>query len=121
MSDVNIKDIVRVERHPANIDSKELNHSTDRVSNDNDFLAAAVNLLGGVQLPAFKQQIISFIKQATTNPDHIALYETLDGYIRYDDIDQIKAAFEVNVPSAKHQATPGRRDDVSIAETTPST
>lgn len=113
---------IKVEKHEATINSEALNRSTNRVTKEAAFLDAAVGLLRGLNFPAYRQQIIDHIKAKSPNSeDSIVLFESLDHYIRYDDVEQVRAAFEVNLPFGEHHATPWRRDEGRATPTTPAT
>ncbi|MEO9320669.1 MAG: hypothetical protein ABI361_08360 [Nitrososphaera sp.] len=121
MSGKSAESTVKVQRHEASISSEALNHSTERVMREADFLDAAMGLLRGLSLPAFRAEIIDHIRSNSKDLEYIALFETLDHYIRYDDEEQIRAAFEVNLPYGQHHATPWRRDEAGAIKTTPTT
>ena len=121
MSGYNAKFEIRTEEHKHTNDSEALNSLTQRLAFDNSFLNTALGLLDGLEFPAYRQQIIDHIAMASADSDCIRLYETLDFYIRYDCIEQIQAAFEVNLPLGKHNAVAGRRNELKVEKTTPAT
>ena len=122
MSNIDPADDVRVSSHRATVDSEALNRSTERAMHDSDFVTRSIEKLDGLEFPAFKHEIISHVINAGADPEVISLFETLDGYMQYDDLNQIRASFEVNVPRTSGQdlATPGRTKP-SAVRTTPDT
>src|SRR5438105_14734473 len=115
------ENVIRIETHEASVNSDALNRSTERATREAAFLETAIALLHGLNFPAYRQQILDHVKAASPNSECIGLYQMLDHYIQYDDAEQIRAAFEVNLPHSKHHATPWRRDDISVIKTTPAT
>jgi hypothetical protein len=101
------------EWHKATLDSVEINRSIARANAEPQFRDIAIELVAGLKYPVFKYQIVDHVKCSTNCSDYIALFETLNPSIQYDDKDQIRAAFEVNIPhtgSDENLAIPGRRE-----------
>jgi len=90
-------------RHKPIHDSESLNQALDRAINDQNFLNTSINLLRGLNFPAFKNNIIDHIKKATKDPDVTSLFESLDGYIQYRDQYHVKRGLEVNDPKKKEE------------------
>jgi hypothetical protein len=90
-------------RHKPTHDSDSLNQAVGRAINDQNFLNTSINLLRGLNFPAFKNNIIDHIKKATEDPDAISLFESLDGYIQYKDQYHVQKALEVNDPKKKEE------------------
>jgi len=90
-------------RHKPIHDSESLNQAVDRAINDQNFLNTSINLLRGLNFPAFKNNIIDHIKKATKDPDVTSLFESLDGYIQYRDQYHVKRGLEVNDPKKKEE------------------
>ena len=90
-------------RHRPIHDSESLNQAVDRAINDQNFLNTSINLLRGLNFPAFKNNIIDHIKKATKDPDVTSLFESLDGYIQYRDQYHVKRGLEVNDPKKKEE------------------
>jgi len=90
-------------RHKPIHDSESLNQAVDRAINDQNFLNTSINLLRGLNFPAFKNNIIDHIKKATKDPDVTSLFESLDGYIQYRDEFHVKRGLEVNDPKKKEE------------------
>jgi len=83
-------------RHKPTHDSESLNQAVGRAINDHNFLNTSINLLRGLNFPAFKNNIIDHIKKATKDPEVIFLFQSLDGYILYKDQYHVQKALEVN-------------------------
>ena len=90
-------------RHKPIHDSESLNQAVDRAINDQNFLNTSINLLRGLNFPAFKNNIVDHIKKATKDPDVTSLFESLDGYIQYRDQYHVKRGLEVNDPKKKEE------------------
>jgi hypothetical protein len=75
----------------------------------------SINLLGKMNFPTFKNNIIDHIKKATEDPDVISLFESLDGYIHFRDQNHVQKALEVNDPKkkAENQTTNQTQNDPS--------
>src|SRR5215831_4757131 len=102
-------------RHKPTHDSEFLNQAVGRAINDHNFLNTSINLLRGLNFPAFKNNIIDHIKKATKDPDGIFLFESLDGYIQYKDQYHVQKTLEVNDPKKKegNQITDQTQNDPS--------
>jgi hypothetical protein len=102
MANENISEnTVIAERHEPKYDSKSLNRAMERAISDEDFLDSSMNLLRNMKFPAFKADIVSYIKKATNDDDIIALSESLDGYIQFKDQYHVRKAIEENDPKRK--------------------
>ena len=55
-------------RHKPTHDSESLNQAVDRTINDQNFLNTIIKLLGDLNFPAFKNNIIDHIKKETKDP-----------------------------------------------------
>jgi hypothetical protein len=47
-----------------------------------------------MQFPAFKKDILNYISIASNDTDVISLFQSLDGYIKFKDIYQVRKAIE---------------------------
>jgi hypothetical protein len=88
-------------RHKPTHDSECLNQAVGKAINDQNFLNTSINLLGNLNFPTFKNNIIDHIKKATKDPDIISLFESLDGYTHFRDQNHVQKALEVNDPKRK--------------------
>ena len=114
MANENISEnTVIAERHEPKYDSKSLNREMERAITDEDFLDSCMNLLRNMKFPAFKADIVSYIKKATNDDDVISLSEILDGYIEFKDQYHVRKAIEENDPKKKtaNQITNGTRNN----------
>ena len=94
-------------RHKPTHDSESLNQAVDRTINDQNFLNTIIKLLGDLNFPAFKNNIIDHIKKATKDQDAISLFESLDGYIQYKDQYHVQKALEVNDQEERRKSNNG--------------
>lgn len=96
----------------ATVNSDELNRASARATQEPEFRDIAVELVEGLAFPAFKDQIVEHVKASTNCSEYLALFQTLNSSIQYDDKEQVRAAFEVNLPhfDGDNLAIPGRRE-----------
>jgi hypothetical protein len=89
--------------------------AVDRTINDQNFLNTIIKLLGDLNFPAFKNNIMNHIKKETKDPGVISLFESLDGYIQFTYQYHVQKALEVNDPKKKedNQITDETRNDPS--------
>lgn len=86
-----------------------INQALQRAIEDEGFLDSAMNLLNNekMQFPAFKNDILNYITSVSNDRDVISLFQSLDGYIKFKDLGQVRNALEENNPAKKteHQIT----------------
>ena len=78
-----------------------MNRAIDRAIADENFFTSCLNLLEGLKFPAIKGNIIKHVKKTNTDSDTISLFETLDGYIEYEDKYRVQKALEEKDPRKK--------------------
>ena len=54
---------IKSERHIPSVDSKAINKAVERASRDRNFISHSVDQLNGLKFPAYKQQIMDFLKK----------------------------------------------------------
>jgi hypothetical protein len=105
MTDIETKDNsktnVSSSKHDPTYDTNIINKAVEKGSRDANFLNYAVSLLAKMQFPAFKNNILEYINKATTDTNVIALFESLDGYIKFRDVYHVQKALEENNPEKK--------------------
>jgi hypothetical protein len=113
---------VESERHLPTVDSNSINKAVERAGKDRDFILNAVQQLSELKFPAYKHQIIDFLKKNSANSQLLALFESLNGTILYRDQYHIKKAFEQNNPEAKqeHQISDEKRTNLEVKKIDPS-
>jgi hypothetical protein len=90
---------VRSVRHTPRFDTDSINRALERASKDDVFIEKAINLIKDLSFPAFKRDIIDQAKRessSSANPEIIALFESLNGYMQYKDIYHLRKALEEN-------------------------
>ena len=92
----NSKTSVSSTKHEPTYDTNVVNRAVEKGSRDPNFLSYAVSLLDKMQFPAFKDNILEYAKKVTTDPSIIALFESLDGYIKFKDLYHVQKALEEN-------------------------
>ena len=110
------------ERHISSVDSASVNKAVERASKDRNFILNAVKQLNGLKFPAYKTQIMDFLKQSSDNQEMISLFETLNGTIIYRDQYHVKKAIEQNNSQAKqeNQITDKTRTNLEVEQINPS-
>src|SRR5919198_1653288 len=100
----NLEDNVTSARHKSTYDTDSINRALERAIKDDKFVSNAIKLLNGIHFPAFKNNIIDYIRSiVTTDKDMISLFESLDGYIKYKDPYHVQKALEENIPAKKKE------------------
>ena len=77
-------------KHDPTYDTNLINKAVKKGSRDANFLDYAGSLLDGMQFPAYKNNILEYVKNVTTDNEVIALFESLDGYIKFKDLYHVK-------------------------------
>ena len=77
-------------KHEPTYDTKLINRAIEKGSRDANFLGYAASLLAEMQFPAFKNNILEYVHQVTSDKNVIALFESLDGYIKFKDLYHVK-------------------------------
>jgi hypothetical protein len=90
--------------HNAN----SINRALERAISDEQFLNSAIKLLlkddrRRMQFPAFKKNILEYVRGVTKDTAIISLFESLDGYIKFKDAYHVKKALEQNIPAKKKE------------------
>lgn len=88
-------------KHESTYDTNIINKAVEKGSRDANFLSYAASLLAKMQFPAFKNNILEYINKVTTDTNVIALFESLDGYIKFRDVYHVQKALEENNPEKK--------------------
>jgi hypothetical protein len=105
MTDIETKDNsktnVSSSKHDSTYDTNIINKAVEKGSRDANFLSYAASLLAKMQFPAFKNNILEYINKVTTDTNVIALFESLDGYIKFRDVYHVQKALEENNPEKK--------------------
>ena len=105
MTDIETKDNSKTSvssiKHNSTYDTDVINKAVEKGSRDPNFLSHAASLLAKMQFPAFKNNILEYIKKVTTDTKVIALFESLDGYIKFRDVYHVQKALEENNPEKK--------------------
>jgi hypothetical protein len=105
MTDIESKDNsntkVSSTKHEPTYNTNNINRAVEKGSRDANFLSYAVSLLDGMQFPAYKNNILEYVKNVITDNKVITLFESLDGYIKFKDLHHVKKALEENNPEKK--------------------
>jgi hypothetical protein len=110
---------VRSEKHSPEFDTNAINRAIEKASKDHSFINTAINSIREMRFPAYKKDLINQAKHvasADADPDIVALFESLDGYIQYRDIYHVQKALEENSLEKKktHQITDQTREQPTV-------
>ena len=105
------KDGIDFIKHFSTYDTNAINQAVEKASRDPSFISDSVQLLKGIQFPAYKHHILTHVKSTTNDLEVISLFESLDGYIQYKDQYHVQKALEENNSQKKkmHQISDATR------------
>src|SRR5919197_2457059 len=97
------KESIDAAKHVPAYDAARINRAIEKAANYPDFVNHAVAQLTGFAFPAFKRNIIDYVKSinADEKEDFVALFESLNGYIQFRDQYHVQKALEENIPTKK--------------------
>jgi hypothetical protein len=98
------KESIDATKHGPAYDAARINRAIEKAANDPDFVNRAVAQLAGFAFPAFKHNIVDYVKGMNADEkeeDVVALFESLNGYIQFRDQYHVQKALEENVPEKK--------------------
>lgn len=115
------KDMIGTSRHKSKFNTVSINQALERAINDDKFVDNAVKCIESLAFPAYKNDILSHLKNKNIDKEIISLFESLDGYIQYNDLYHVRKSIEQNIPEKKSEnqiSNQKRKDpDVRIRET----
>jgi len=93
-----------------------INRAVKRVIEDAKFLNDALESIKLMKFPAYKNDIIHYLKNITNDEDTISLFQSLDGYIQYNDLYHIRKSIEQNIPEKRleNQISNQKRQDPDV-------
>jgi hypothetical protein len=123
------KESIDAAKHVPAYDSARINRAIEKAARNPDFVNHAVAQLAGFKFPAFKHNIIDYVKSINADAEEkeeiLALFESLNGYIQFHDQYHVQKALEENVPAKKkdYQISDKTREgpDVRIRQATADT
>ena len=112
----NSKETVGSARHHPTYDSNSLNRAVEKSTSDPNFLNNAIKSLEKMPFPAFKHNIIDYTTKVTSDKDVVSLFESLNGYIQFENLQQVRKAIEENNPEIKktHQISDQTRHEPEV-------
>lgn len=109
---------IGLSRHKPAFNSLVLNQAVERAIKDKGFLNNAIETIKPIKFPAYKRDIINYLKNTKNKKDKdiIPLFESLDGYILYNDLYHIRKSIERNIPEKKleHQISDQKRRNLDV-------
>jgi hypothetical protein len=98
------KESIDAAKHVPAYDAARINRAIEKAASNPDFVNHAVAQLAGFAFPAFKHNIIDYVKSINADKekeDVVALFESLNGYIQFRDQYHVQKALEENVSTKK--------------------
>ena len=116
---------IRSVRHSPEFDTESINRAVESASKNDLFIQKAMNLTKDLSFPAPIRDIVNHVKgnSSSVDPEFIALFESIDGYIEYKDAYHLRKALEENNSEKKktNQITQRAREQPTEPSRTPST
>jgi hypothetical protein len=108
---------VLASKHKPIYNAPSLNCAVERAIKDEGFLNNAMETIKPIKFPAYKRDIINYLNKTNNeDKDIISLFETLDGYILYNDSYHIRKSIERNISEKKleHQISDQKRRNLNV-------
>lgn len=109
---------IGLSRHKPAYITHSISHAIERAINDERFLNNAMETIKPIKFPAYKRDIINYLKNINIEKDKdmLPLFESLDGYILYNDLYHIRKSIERNIPEKKleHQISDQKRRNLNV-------
>jgi hypothetical protein len=95
---------------------KSLHNAVTKASNDTNFISQVVEQLNELKFPAYKYQILSFIKSKSSDDKTIGLLQSLNDKVLFHDKYDVKQGLEQENPEAKqeHQISDSTRKNLQV-------
>lgn len=108
---------IHSERHYSRTDTDSLNKAVEKASEDRNFVTNTVDQLKGLKLPAYKKDMIEFMRQTSVAEKNMSLVRTLTDGKLYHSLYQVKRALEQENPHAKqaNEITDETRKNLEVA------
>ena len=74
--------IIGTSRHKPVYDTASINRAVERAIKDENFLSNALESIKSMKFPAYKSDIVRYLKNKNIDEDTMSLFESLDGYIQ---------------------------------------
>jgi hypothetical protein len=88
-------------RHNSKVNSGLINKGIEKASKDRNFLSETIDQLRGLKFPAYKKDMIEFMRQTSAAEKNMSLVRSLTDSKSYHSLYQVKKALEQNNPEAK--------------------
>jgi hypothetical protein len=113
--------MINTSRHKSMFNTDSINRALERAINDDKFVHSAIKCIESLRFPAYKSDILLYLENKNIDEEIISLFESLDGYIQYNEIYHVRKSIEQNIPEKKlsNQISDQKRQnlDVRIRET----
>lgn len=119
----NLKESISSAEHASIYDTKSINQAIDKTNKEDNFISNAVRSIKEMRFPAYKKDIVDYAsRNINSDSDMLALFESLNGYIKYRDLYHVQKALEENNSEKKkaHQISDQTREhpDTRTRDTT---
>ena len=89
------------EKHYSKTDTDSLNKAVERANRDPGFVTNTIYHLKGLKFPAYKKDMVEFMRQTSAGEKNMSLVRTLTDGKLYHNLYQVKRALEQENPDAK--------------------
>jgi hypothetical protein len=81
-------------RHRPTRDGTRIDNALEKATKDPSFIDESVALLREFKFPAFKDSLVSHVREIGASEETVSLFESLDGYIEYRDLHHVHKSIE---------------------------
>ncbi len=108
---------IHSERHYSRTDTDSLNKAVEKASEDRNFVTNTLAQLKGLKFPAYKKDMIEFMRQTSVAEKNMSLVRTLTEGKLYHSLYQVKKALEQENQDAKqaNEITDETRKNLEVA------
>lgn len=116
------KQSIRSERHMPEGDAAAINRAVESAVAKPPLIDFTIGHLSELKFPAYRKDIVAYVRDLGAEEHITRLLENLDGYIQYRDLYHVKKALEANLPPGKEKDQMSEetrtRPDFKVRETT---
>jgi hypothetical protein len=104
-------------KHYSKVDTKSLNEAVEKASKDRNFVTNTEDQLKGLKFPAYKKDMIEFMRQTSASEKNMSLVQTLTDGKLYHSLYQVKRALQQENPDAKqaNEITDETRENLEVS------
>src|SRR4030095_256088 len=105
-------------RHIPKADRISIHNAVNKANKDKNFISQVVEQIGTLQFPAYKHQLVNYIKRKSKDQNTIGLLESLNDTVLYHSKYDVKHALEQENPESKqkHQISDDTRKNLQVRQ-----